>query len=856
VRRTILLRLADLGMRRHRWVFAGAAALALAVVLLFIVKPPRIQSDVLDLLPGDSPVVQEFRTATQDFKSLDYLFILLKTDDPAGHPAQSYEEAADLLAQRLRKSTRVDGVEYRLQDYEGMLKEMLPRSLLYLPPEALGEVAERFSDEGIRDQAVKNRELLANPASFLTKDLIKYDPFGLLGVMKKHFAGKATSLTVDVSDGYYASQDSSALLLIVRPKKPAQDLPFSKALMAEVRAAEAAIRADLSKDGGEADMAHLSVRYGGGYPIAQSDFRLIMRDAVVNTVSSLALVLFIYLWAFRRKSSLAYGWVPLLFGLLVTFGVVHLLGVTLNSATAGYGAILIGLGIDFPTVLYGRYIEERNRGVEVKEAIASVMGNTGRGVWVGALTTSTTFAAMLVTHFPGMHQVGILTACGIVLCAASVFFLLPAMLYGHHLRSEKRGQEPALRMHAFGLDSLGNLAHRRPKATLAVCGTLTLGFLAAASQIDLDDNVQNLRSKSNEGIEVSMEVARTFGASLTYMMALVDGASPDEVVVKSEKVVEAVQPYVKSREVLFTDSLSTYLPPESRQRQVMARLAAGSSGEFSVSRIRETFTRASAAEGFDPVFFAPTLDSLREMLAPKGPVTDSELRASLAGPMVSKYIVEKTPGHYRGVVYLYIPDDYKRFEPDGLVRAVSAAVPGTKVVGINRLSRFLRELVKRDAAVAFLWGTLLVLLIIALDFRSLSAGFYALVPLFVGLVWMLGTMWLLGESLNIMNIFVTTMIIGIGSDYGIYFVHRYREDDGHDMVRVIRESGKPIAIAALTTIAGFGSMSLSSYPGLRSMGYVSLLGTLFCMLATLTVLVALLTLVDRRRDRGKAGQAP
>jgi predicted RND superfamily exporter protein len=107
-----------------------------------------------------------------------------------------------------------------------------------------------------------------------------------------------------------------------------------------------------------------------------------------------------------------------------------------------------------------------------------------------------------------------------------------------------------------------------------------------------------------------------------------------------------------------------------------------------------------------------------------------------------------------------------------------------------------------------------------------------------------------------MNIFVTTLILGIGSDYGIYFVHRYLENDGRDMPRVIQETGVPIVIAALTTVAGFGSMSMSSYPGLRSMGYVSLLGTVYCMLATLMVLVAILTLRDRRANqkRGDGGE--
>jgi predicted RND superfamily exporter protein len=67
-------------------------------------------------------------------------------------------------------------------------------------------------------------------------------------------------------------------------------------------------------------------------------------------------------------------------------------------------------------------------------------------------------------------------------------------------------------------------------------------------------------------------------------------------------------------------------------------------------------------------------------------------------------------------------------------------------------------------------------------------------------------------------------------------------------------------------MAGFGSMALSSYPGLRSMGYVSLLGTLYSLLCTIMVLVALLTLTDKRNKqsgtpvepegKGSGGQEP
>jgi uncharacterized protein len=845
MRETLLRGLGLSAARHYRLVFAAVALLVAATFVLFAYRPPKIQSDILDLLPRNNKVVQDFRMATEDFKSLDYLFVVLETKDPKAHPIESYEDFADLYAEGMRKSGLVDGVEYRLQDYEPVIRTMLPYTLLYLDPAALSSVAERFTDESIRKQVASNRELLQNPASILTKQFIQYDPFGLLPILKKQFMGRGSQLKVDVGDGYYLSKDGTQLIMVVRPSRPAQDIPFGKKLMAYSRKLEAETRERFAKEGGEGADAVL-VKYGGGYPIAQDDANLIKRDALVNTITSVVLVMFVFIWAFRRKSALAYGWIPLLVGLLLTFGTAHLLGVTINSATAGFGALLIGLGIDFTTVLYGRYIEERNRGVSIEESIASIMGNTGKGVMVGAATTACTFGAMIVTQFNGMRQVGIFTSLGIIFCCASVFILLPAMLYFHHVQKTKRGDELSFKMHSFGFEYLAMWAHRNPRKTLLVAGVLTLGLGWAATGVKLEESVSNLRSPDNQGINTSMEIGKTFGASFTYMMALVDGRNPEEVDQASRQVLNVVQPFIASKQVLFTDSLDRYLPPLKDQEAVIARLKEDPHGAFDYARIRKTFQEACRKNGFSEDYFNPYLEVLERMLAPQKPVTYAQLADGPLGPILRKFIVQKGPESFRGVVYLYVPENYKASEPTGLVKAVTEGAPGSRMAGINLLSRTLRQQVVKDAYLAFVLGTIAAFVIILLDFRRVLPSLYSLLPLSLGLIWMLGTLRLMNVPLNMMSVFVTTMIIGIGSDYGIYFVHRYLEDDGHHMDRVIRETGNPIAIAALTTVAGFGSMALSSYPGLRSMGYVSLLGTLYCMLATVMVLVALFTLIEKR----------
>ncbi len=63
----------------------------------------------------------------------------------------------------------------------------------------------------------------------------------------------------------------------------------------------------------------------------------------------------------------------------------------------------------------------------------------------------------------------------------------------------------------------------------------------------------------------------------------------------------------------------------------------------------------------------------------------------------------------------------------------------------------------------------------------------------------------------------------------------------------LTETGKAIVLAALSTTVGFGSLSLSHYPGLRSMGLVAIMGALFTCLVAISLLPAALSLLRRRR---------
>jgi hypothetical protein len=206
--------------------------------------------------------------------------------------------------------------------------------------------------------------------------------------------------------------------------------------------------------------------------------------------------------------------------------------------------------------------------------------------------------------------------------------------------------------------------------------------------------------------------------------------------------------------------------------------------------------------------------------------------------VVDRYVVR----HEHGVstaIYCYPPaGQWRRQAPPALVELVNR-YPNAVVTGPNVVSAELRRIVWDDAAWAAALGLVLVFLLLWADLGSPVRSLLALLPLLLGMVWMLGGMAMLGLRINFMNIFVATMVIGIGVDYGVHLLHRWYESGGQSAA--LQGTARAIAVAALTTMVGFGSLVLSHFPGLRSVGSAAVFGALATAVASITVLPAVLS---------------
>jgi hopanoid biosynthesis associated RND transporter like protein HpnN len=159
----------------------------------------------------------------------------------------------------------------------------------------------------------------------------------------------------------------------------------------------------------------------------------------------------------------------------------------------------------------------------------------------------------------------------------------------------------------------------------------------------------------------------------------------------------------------------------------------------------------------------------------------------------------------------------------------------------------------RDVTLASVIAGIGVLLLYFVLFKEVVRPLLAVLTLGLGLAWTMGFTTLTVGHLNIFSIVFMPMLVGLGIDYGSYFIGRYEEElsatAGPAVNAVVRAWGATsggIATTALATALTFGALLLTGSRGLAELGFIGASGILLTFLATYAVLPALLVLHDRR----------
>ena len=163
-----------------------------------------------------------------------------------------------------------------------------------------------------------------------------------------------------------------------------------------------------------------------------------------------------------------------------------------------------------------------------------------------------------------------------------------------------------------------------------------------------------------------------------------------------------------------------------------------------------------------------------------------------------------------------------------------------RATGLPPIFNALMDEIGEDGKLATKLAIVVIFFVLLIDFRSIKKVMLAMIPLVVGVVWMVGVMEISGLQITLLNIMAIPMIIGIGIDDGVHIVHRYQIEGRNAHKPVFASTGRAILLTSITTMLGFGSLWFATYRGLGSMGIALFIGVGMCFLATVLVIPVLI----------------
>src|SRR5213596_358758 len=411
--------------QRCALVWCCVAALAATCITIFITSL-RLDSDVLNILPGSFRSVQGLKIYDRDFaQTRELTFALLCGPGDV----DKLEDFASVFAERLRQQpwcTRVlAGSPIATPDGIRDLQSIAVPLLLNLEPNVFNQTMSVLQPQKIRDRLQRLHQQI-EAGSPRPEFELSFDPLGLIAPALKPFA---ESTAIEEEQPLTSPDRTMRVFLAVTNQRSISAFDCQR-LMRRVNAFRITAR-----EGWGGGPLEILITGRSAYV---AEISLSMRyDILATLASSVLLVGSIFFVGFHR-------WLPLLgmgFSLLLSCLVALTLGLLifrqLSMVSVGFCAILVGLGVDFAILTFGRYQQARIDGESHRHGIATSVAKLGRAVFFGALTTAVGFLALILSGSMGFSQLGVLIAIGIFfaglfMCTILFLFMRPGQAPQQH----------------------------------------------------------------------------------------------------------------------------------------------------------------------------------------------------------------------------------------------------------------------------------------------------------------------------------------------------------------------------------------------------------------------------------------
>lgn len=789
----LLSKISAFTFKYHRLILLVTILLICASI--YIVRSLGFRGDFVDLLPPDFPSVRDLDVIKARAGGEGYLVIVLETPN-----IEKAKVFAEELVPRISQLKEILYVDYKFD--KPFFEE---RNLLFIDLEDLKTLQTRLKKK------IDFERRRANP--FYIDLLDEKDDFSVADIKEKY--SKAT-----IKD-YYITKDQRRLVILAKPSGFANNLEFCRRLLSKTQKIVSELK-PVSFD------PAIKVRYTGRYVVRIEETESMFSDLKRTSVFAITGIFTLVTLYLRQWLAIFFIGIPLFTSLLYSMAFTTLTIGYLNMFTTVLIGILTGMGIDFGIHLYLRYLEERQKSKSVREAIHIMQSSTGRAVFFAAATTVAAFFVLIPTEFIGFSQFGWIASFGMILCFLNTYFLLPALLiFRENILPMKQKLHLVTPSQDFLIKSPTLRRYPKPWATLACFGLFSLFSLWALTKIEFDHDFRKLSSDRYGTLALQEEISVDFGVSLSPTVVYAN--HPEDIPKLTENLNQIRDAKGEKSTVKKGLSLYSYVPEEQEIKLPEIRKL----GEIA----RDKTTRFLEGEE------AAHIENLKRWAE----VTPFTVR-DLPPPLIKQYTAVN--GHHGSFLFIFPAidlwhgRDVIRFSNEILEFKEKTKEYDIHVASEALIYSDIFSLVKKEGPWALAVSMVAVFLLTWIFVKRIRSVFLVFSPLISGIICLVGIMYLFGIQFNFMNSIIFPILIGLGIDNGIHIYHRYREAGPGSLRFVLQKTGDAIFLSSTTTMLGFGALLIAFHKGLQSIGLLAVVGMGICFLTSVTVLPAILQILE------------
>ena len=737
-----------------------------------------------------------------EFGGLGSLIVILQSADSSAN----YRIAKD-LAQKMQTSPAV-----HFADFETDIDYYKKNKFLYASENDIDIMVHRI-EQLKHDYIMKNNPLfidLKSAIDSITQTTSEQREQLLSDLEKKYFDKLAVS---------HSNRTGTIRIVEIYPTHSISDLQANRNLFYEVTE-------QLKKEKTPSDF---QVHYAGKvYESIQTGKRLLPEAKMVGCVTAGLIILLLILNFFRQPQLIFISALPIATPIVTTMACSYIFYGRINLFTLLLAIVLPGQALQIINHVLNRYFLEREQNLSPQLCIESALLGIGPSTAVSSFAFAALFACLILIPLPGLQELGVLGSTGCILNWAITLLFSTALL-----QVAQRKKPFSIRHSQIHSEYKISMLSNRLNWTIfsIIIAASLVGLYIGGTRLHIRNDFSATEINYKDATIDSLIAETGFMNKTPVIVMLPESA-------ESENLLERFTELKNNGELSTVNSLFTLaqFSPNLQQKKMekLRQLHSLVTKEF-----REALSK-SELENLEKVEQALEFDETDDFEPPEYIAKKFRDKHGKQGRFA--FIFTDIKENY-GSECVKLYKELHQIEGIDNGKYLAAGIPITRAIFLDRITNH----ISRPLQV----GGILVFLFMLVYYNRFSRALFTALPSVFAASWFLAALNAFDVKISAYSALAFPILIGASVDGSLQFFTAYYEKQTGTALTILRDKFFTIFLSQMAAFIGTYGMLVSSHPGLRSMGYVSLTGLICIFISQFTIFPLIAGSLDQYRLRQK-----